>query len=102
MQFKLFVQETFHLDPLREDARRNRFNVKESAFGALYQAYSDELFLIYAEDKELWSIQRNGEKMEETFSNYQDAEKFLKRHYQAWLSRDEVFVHYLIEKVKEK
>lgn len=99
--YKLFVEETFHLDPLREDARRNRFNIKETEFGALYQTHSDELFLIFQDGEEQWVIQRNESKMEETFLSYDDAEKFLKRHYEAWLARDEV-VNYLMEKVKEK
>ncbi|WP_156288583.1 DHH family phosphoesterase [Oceanobacillus salinisoli] len=100
--FKLFVEETFHLDPLHEDSRRNRFNVKASSFGALYQTRSDDIFLIYPKDEDHWFIQKNEEKMEHTFSHFQNAEIFLKRNYQAWLARDEVFVKYLMNQVKER
>jgi oligoribonuclease NrnB/cAMP/cGMP phosphodiesterase (DHH superfamily) len=98
--FKLFVEETFPLLPLREDARRNRFNLKESSFGTLYETDSDDRIFIFQGDEKQWHIQENGEKLENVYSSFQDAENFLKREYQAWLARDEVFVHYLIEKVK--
>ncbi|WP_085991528.1 DHH family phosphoesterase [Oceanobacillus senegalensis] len=97
--FNLFVEGTFHLEPLREDARRNRFNVKDSSFGALYQSRSDDIFLIFQEE-EHWIIKKNDEKMEHSFSNFMNAEFFLKRYYEAWLARDDVFVKYLMDRVK--
>lgn len=100
LAFKLFVKETFPLPPLREDPKRNRFNIKESTFGTLYQTHDEDQFFIYQADKE-WCIKRNDKKMDKFFASYQDAEMYLKRHYQAWLARDEAFVEYLKEKVKE-
>lgn len=99
--YNLFVAETFYLEPLHEDAKWNRYNLKESSFGSMYQSHQDELFFIHPLEEEKWAIERDGMNMEKTFSNFAEAERFLKRNHQAWLARDEVFVKYLMEKVKE-
>ncbi|WP_249872358.1 DHH family phosphoesterase [Oceanobacillus saliphilus] len=97
--YKLFVADTFHLDPLTEDAKRNRYNLKESSFGSMYKNRADKLFLLYPlnEDKDKWVIEQNGTKINQTFESFQEAEKFLKRNYEAWLVRDNIFVNYLME-----
>lgn len=101
--FKLFVEETFHLDPLHEDAKRNRFNIKESSFGTLYQTKAEEVYLIcQSEDQEDWVIFKDNERLEHRYSSFQDAEYYLKRNKQAWLARDEVFVQFLMKQVKNK
>ena len=43
--YKLFVEETFHLEPIHEDAKRNRYNVKESSFGSLYINQKEDMFV---------------------------------------------------------
>ncbi|MFC3883308.1 DHH family phosphoesterase [Bacillus songklensis] len=95
--YRQFVTETFHLEPLREDAKRNRYNLKDTSFGSLYENRMEETFFLYPEDENRWAVEHNGVKMEQTFTTFQEGENYLKRNYSAWLVRDEVFVQYLMD-----
>ncbi|HWL25273.1 MAG TPA: oligoribonuclease [Ureibacillus sp.] len=97
--YKLYVLETFPLDPLQEDAKRNRYNLKESNFGAMYRNREQDRFFIYPKNNK-WQIDLNKKTMKETFTSFNEAEIFLKRSYEAWLVRDEEFVDYLMNEVK--
>ncbi|MEH7273738.1 DHH family phosphoesterase [Neobacillus vireti] len=96
-----FVTETFHLDPIPEDARRNRYNLKQSTFGTLYKSRREDEFLLYQLNEEKWIIKRNNTRLEQTFSSFEDGESFLKRYYEVWLVKDEDFVHYLMKKFEK-
>ena len=98
--FKHFVTKTFHLDRLREDAKQNRYNLKHSSFGSLYKDRTEKTFLLYPEKDGEWIIEENKTKMKQTFTSFEEGEKFLKRNYAAWLVRDDAFVNYLLEEVK--
>lgn len=101
LAFRLFVEETFELDPLHEDAKRNRFNLKESSFGTLYKTKSDDiLFIIQVEEN--WVIEKDNVRLEQQFSNFRQAEMYIKRNFQAWVAKDEVFVQYLMNEVKKR
>ena len=100
--YQLFIVNTFHLEPLREDAHRNRYNVKHSPFGTLYKSRMDDVFLLYPIEEDIWAIEHNYFKREERFESFEEGERFLKRSYEAWLVRDEAFVHYLMEEVKKR
>ncbi|WP_174495890.1 DHH family phosphoesterase [Salirhabdus euzebyi] len=100
--YNKFVAETFPLEPLREDAKRNRYNLKRSTFGSLYKTLAEELFFIASVDEQTWEIEKNNIKMDQTFPSFEEAEKYLKRNHQAWLVRDDVFVHYLMDQLKPK
>ncbi|RHW34692.1 oligoribonuclease [Lysinibacillus yapensis] len=93
-----YVLDTFHLEPLREDAKRNRYNLKESDFGTIYKNKSDDLFLVYPEE-EKWVIEKNKNRLDEQFASFEESEKFLKRQYEAWLVKDDMFVEYLIKEI---
>lgn len=95
--FKQFVEETFHVEPLKEDAKRNRYNVKHSEFGSLYKNKKKDVFLIYPLHEGEWGIEKNNNKLETTFSAFLEGERFLKREFAAWLARDEEFVDFLLE-----
>lgn len=98
--FQQFVLDTFHLEPLREDARRNRYNLKHSSFGSLYKNRMEDRFFLYPENDQAWAISQNNIKVEQTFTSFEEAERFLKRNHEAWLVRDDAFVDYLMEQVK--
>ncbi|WP_066287785.1 DHH family phosphoesterase [Bacillus sp. FJAT-29937] len=100
--YRQFAAETFHLEPLREDSKQNRYNVKQSAFGTLYQNRTEDLFLLYSNDDQTWSIEQNDKKMNQNYSSFEEAESYLKRNYAAWLVRDDIFVDYLMKEVKKK
>jgi len=100
--YKQFVVETFHLEPINEDAKRNRYNLKQNSFGSLYKNRSEDVFLLYPKNDQDWLIKKNKTKLEQTFTSFDEGEKYLKRIYQAWLVRDDKFVEYLIQEVKKR
>ncbi|RUL48174.1 DHH family phosphoesterase [Lysinibacillus antri] len=97
--YKQFVLDTFHLEPLQEDAKKNRYNLKESAFGTLYKTKGDDLFLLYHQNGK-WTVDKNKKTMSETFTTFDEGERFLKRNFEAFLVKDDFFVEYLIKEVK--
>ncbi|TYR80635.1 oligoribonuclease [Priestia megaterium] len=98
--YKQFVTETFQLEPLREDAKRNRYNLKSSSFGSLYENRMEDTFFLYSLNDCEWTIKHNEENIDKTFTSFEEAENFLKRNYEAWLVRDDTFVNYLMDYVK--
>lgn len=100
--FRLFIAETFHLEPLHEDAKHNRFNTKESSYGTLYRNQKNDRYRIFPKNEKEWIIEKNKQPWKETFSSFAEAEKHLKRTEAAWLVKDEQFVEYLIEEARKK
>ena len=96
-----FVTETFHLEPIPEDARRNRYNLKRAPFGTLYKDRREDMFLLYPVNEEKWVIKRNNSRMEQSFTSFEEGESFLKRNYEVWLVKDDDFVHYLMKKFEK-
>lgn len=99
--YNQFVTDTFHLDPVREDARRNRYNLKESSSGSLYETQNDDMFLVSLQNEDEWIIENSKGLSIHTFKSFKEAEIFLKRNYAAWLVRDDIFVKYLIWYIKK-
>ncbi|MFP3917882.1 oligoribonuclease [Lysinibacillus telephonicus] len=99
--YKQYVLDTFHLDPLQEDAKRNRYNIKQSSFGSLYKNRNEDIFLIYLKSDEHWVIEKNKVALEQTYTSFEQAERFLKRNFEAWLVRDDIFVEYLMSEVEK-
>ncbi|MDC0701934.1 MULTISPECIES: DHH family phosphoesterase [Priestia] len=99
--YNQFVKDTFHLDPVREDARRNRYNLKESSSGSLYETQNDDMFLVSLQNEDEWIIENSKGLSIHTFKSFKEAEIFLKRNYAAWLVRDDIFVKYLIRYIKK-
>ena len=99
--YKHYVLNTFPLEPMQEDAKRNRYNVKKSNFGTLYRNRKDEILFIYPQ-KDLWIVEKNRRVVNHRFSNFEEAEIFIKRNFEASLVRDDLFVDYLIQEVKKK
>jgi uncharacterized protein len=100
--YKNFVTETFHLEPIPEDARRNKFNLKKSSFGTLYKNRREKMFLLYQANDNEWGIEKNQNDMEQSFTTFEEGESFLKRNHEVWLVKDEDFVLYLMKLVREK
>lgn len=100
--YKHFVVDAFHLESLREDAKRNRFNVKKSSFGSLYSNRKDEIFLICETNENEWVIEKNKTKLDQTFPSFEQGELFIKRKYTAWLVNDDQFVNYLMKEVNKE
>jgi hypothetical protein len=86
---------------VREDARRNRYNLKESSSGSLYETQNDDMFLVSLQNEDEWIIENSKGLSIHTFKSFKEAEIFLKRNYAAWLVRDDIFVKYLIRYIKK-
>jgi len=99
--YKHFVLNTFQLEPIQEDAKRNLYNVKSSTFGTLYKNKKDDSFFLYPK-KDLWVIEKNKVVQKQNFRTFEEGEKFIKRNFEAWLVKDDSFVNYLIQEVKKK
>lgn len=99
--YELFVAEPFKIDPMRADAFRNQYNLKDSVNGSLYENRDEDQFYLYASEEERWIVEFNNSPIDVNFSTFQEAENYIKRNYSAWLVRDEVFVQFLMENVIE-
>ncbi|MGM0852758.1 MAG: DHH family phosphoesterase [Bacillota bacterium] len=99
--YRQFVTDTYHLQSIPEDAKRNRYNVKESTFGTMYRNRRDEIYFIHPLENGAWVIEKNKTIIEQTHPSFEEAEKLLKRKYSAWLIKDDDFVRNLIEEVKK-
>ncbi|HWK22092.1 MAG TPA: oligoribonuclease [Ureibacillus sp.] len=98
--YRNFVVDTFQLDSIQEDAKRNRYNLKKSTFGSLYKNRKEDTFFIYPK-KDLWIIEKNKKVIGQSFSTFEEGERFLKRKFEASLVRDDLFVNYLIQEIKK-
>jgi uncharacterized protein len=97
--YRLYVAEPFQLEPVRPDAFRNVFNSKASPQGSLYMNRQDDEFFVHPLDGGSWSIDMNGEPIGKSFASFDQAERYVKRQYQAWLARDDEYVRFLVEQV---
>lgn len=99
--YEQYVAQIFHIAPIPEDAKRNRYNLRFSSFGTMYKNLKEELFLLYSISDFDWVIEKNKLPLDQIFTSFYEAEWFLKRNYQAWLVKDELFVDYLMEEAKK-
>ncbi|PZE22799.1 DHH family phosphoesterase [Paenibacillus xerothermodurans] len=98
--YTLFVAKTFPMEPIRVDAHKNRYNLKHSIYGSLYEnRKQQEIFIFMA--GEGWEVQVDGHELADHFITFEDAERFVKREFAAWLAKDEVYVSYLMEHLVE-
>ncbi|SDO08934.1 Oligoribonuclease NrnB or cAMP/cGMP phosphodiesterase, DHH superfamily [Psychrobacillus sp. OK028] len=100
--YKLFVLDTFHLSPILEDAKRNQYNLKQSSFGSFYKNRNNETFILYSKNGDDWILEKDKVAIEQTFTSFDEGERFLKRNYEAALVRDDLFVDYLMSEVKKR
>ncbi|NRD80395.1 oligoribonuclease [Bacillus sp. BRMEA1] len=98
--FETYVAHAFHLIPLKPDADRNEFNLKESAVGSSYQNHNGEISYIVPEEKGQISIIHKGERLDIRFPTYLDAERHLKRNYSSWLRNDKEYLEHLTKVLK--
>ena len=100
--YKLFVLDTFHLSSIPEDAKRNQYNLKQLSFGSFYKNRNNDTFILYSKNDKDWILEKNKMELEQTFTSFEDGERFLKRNYEAALVRDDLFVDYLMSEVKKR
>jgi oligoribonuclease NrnB/cAMP/cGMP phosphodiesterase (DHH superfamily) len=93
--FNSFVDKTFHSEPLRQDAHKNRYNVKENESGSLYSNPAGESFFIFYQEGKGWGIEKKQKEIS-WYPTFSEAEKDLKLHHSAFLVTDEKLVSYLL------
>ncbi|UII54289.1 DHHA1 domain-containing protein [Cytobacillus spongiae] len=93
--FSHFVSNVFPIEPMKQDASRNHFNMKNSLSGSLYMNRSNETFFLYANGEKQWVIEKCHDLLDHTFQSFQEAEMVVKRHHSAWLVPDDMFIHFL-------
>lgn len=98
--YQNYCLDTFNLEPLREDPRKNEYNKKESPLGTLYENKQDEIFFLYQVSRNQWAINQRKTKLSQTFSTFLQGEIFLRRNHGVWLARDDKYVRYVMDYVK--
>ncbi|WLV25318.1 oligoribonuclease [Aciduricibacillus chroicocephali] len=93
--YEHYVSRAFAEEPLREDARRNRFNLKNAENGSLYRNRAGDRFFLHPGGEDRWIIEMNGRDLEREFTSFENAERYVKRAEAAWLAFDEDLVDYL-------
>lgn len=97
--YKNYVLNTFALEAIPQDAKNNRYNLKESTFGSLYKNNSGDLVFIYP-NNDLWIIEKNKKVIDQQFGTFLEAENYVKRNLKVSLAQDDQFVDYLKGEVK--
>lgn len=93
--FEKFVQNVFETIPLKPDADRNEFNVKDSEVGTSYQNPMGESSYIIPSGEGDYTIVHHKKKLEQSFSTFADAERYLKRNYSSWVRSDNEYLYQL-------
>lgn len=99
--YSLYIEKVFPLEPLRLDAFKNRFNIKGSKKGVLYDNREGDKFFVSQLKNGTWQVEMIQMDSLKTFNTFEEAEYELKRNYSASLVRDELFVEYLLD-VKQR
>ena len=97
--YNLYVKAAFTIEPMRPDAFKNQYNLKNSPQGSLYENRNEDEIFIYSKNESEWTVELNGNPLTETFPDFEAAERFVKRNHSAWLARDEHYVDFLKELV---
>ncbi|CAG7620333.1 Oligoribonuclease NrnB [Paenibacillus solanacearum] len=99
--YRLYAAGAFALEPMRADAANNKFNLKHSEYGSLYENRREQSLFIFSVDSG-WAVDVDGTELEESFSTFEEAEWVAKRDYAAWLARDEAYIGYLMEQMSNR
>jgi oligoribonuclease NrnB/cAMP/cGMP phosphodiesterase (DHH superfamily) len=98
--FETYIVNVFDLVPLKPDADRNEFNLKESEYGTSYQNHHGDISYILPAGNSQYSIIHKGKKLEQLFPSFLAAERHVKRHYSSWLRYDKEYLEQLTKDLK--
>ncbi|MBF0708022.1 oligoribonuclease [Alkalihalobacillus hwajinpoensis] len=90
--FRIFVAPSFALKPLRKDPERNKLNERNSESGTFYENHEGKIIYIRPSREDQWEIMCRGEVEKDDFEHFEDAERYVKRSYHAWLRSDKEVV----------
>lgn len=93
--FKTFMEGTFPESPIKPDPERNEYNVKEAKYGTCYVNRKGDKLFIRPNSDEKWDILYQGKKWGLSFSEYNQAEREIKRQFGVWLRYDDDLLYQL-------
>ena len=93
--FKQFVEQTFYSEPIKRDAPKNQLNVKESDTGTLYTTKDKQNLFLKPNENQEWVLEINHKQQSQSFKSFQEAERYIKRRFGAWLNFDDKFEEYV-------
>ncbi|MEH7075305.1 DHH family phosphoesterase [Neobacillus drentensis] len=106
--FQQFVVNVFELLPMKPDADRNEYNLRNSNAVSAFQNQMNDISYIIAKGESDYDIVHNQKKLEQTFATFEEAERYLKRNYSSWLQYDQDYFYQLsalfkvpIDKIKQ-
>ncbi|MBD8068021.1 DHH family phosphoesterase [Bacillus sp. PS06] len=101
--FLLFVQNVFPIPSLKLDALKNELNQRGLKNGSLYtNKQDDKSYVFYHEQQQTWMIYHNHQLINQLFSTFEDAERYIKRQYATGLAFDNDLIHFLADVLKKK
>ncbi|WP_147534643.1 DHH family phosphoesterase [Bacillus marasmi] len=83
-----FVVNVFGVVPAKIDADRNELNVKEAAYGTVYENRRGDISYLRPTGPREFEVIHNGKKVDENFTSFENGEHFIKRNYASWLRYD--------------
>ncbi len=98
--YKEFIDKTFSLKSLRMDHSHNKMNLKQQC--AHYENSEKKHFLLYKDKENKWKVEKDHHLLPDDFSTFEEAERFIKRTYSAYLSKDDMLIQYLIDSSDSK
>ena len=87
--FEKFVVNVFDIPPIKPDPQKNELNIKDASYGTVYQNRKKEISYIKPLQNRMYMVIHNGKKIEQTFENFPQAERFIKRNFNSWLRFDD-------------
>jgi uncharacterized protein len=99
--YQVYVADPFPMEPIRSDESKNKFNLKNSMYGSLYENRNEQHVFIFPSG-DGWEIDVDGVEQNKRFASFEEAEHYVKRDYAAWLVRDETYVSFLMEHMAER
>jgi uncharacterized protein len=100
--FELFVKNTFPIYAIRHDAPENELNLKGNENGTLFVNRKGEKSFVFLKGDEQWTIHHEKKTLDDTFSTFEEAERFVKRQFASGLAFDNELISYIREHLKKK
>ncbi|WP_108669206.1 DHH family phosphoesterase [Peribacillus acanthi] len=86
--FDHFVTPAFEVWPRKQDAQDNTQNTKGNSHGTFYINHDKEITSIHTQKENSWKILHKKDWVNEIFPSFEEAEMYVKRHYNSWLMDD--------------
>ncbi|MBB5325880.1 oligoribonuclease NrnB/cAMP/cGMP phosphodiesterase (DHH superfamily) [Anoxybacillus tepidamans] len=93
--FSSFAMTAFHLPPIYHDAEQNRYNIKEHHEGIFFKNNEEQWFLLFYDEQNKWIVLCDDDPSIPSFLSFEEAERWVKRHFAAGLAEDALVIDYL-------